>query len=79
MSHPLWQLLLLTRDAKEPIQLSCAECFALLEYDAELLDEGVPFDKISPAVNRHLSLCQACQTQLDRWIEQYSVNAISLA
>jgi hypothetical protein len=70
MSRPLWQLLLLAGGAEEPIQLTCAECFALLEYDAELLAEGAPFDKIRSAASRHLSLCPECKTQFDEWIEK---------
>jgi hypothetical protein len=79
MIRPLWQLLLLMHNAKEPVQLTCAECFALLEYDAELLAEDAPFDKIRSAVSRHQSLCQECQTLLDEWMEKYVENVQSQA
>jgi len=66
----LWQLLLLTRDAGSPVQLTCQECFALLEYDAERLANGIPPDEIRPAVSRHLSLCPQCRAKFDDWLEK---------
>jgi hypothetical protein len=68
MSRPLWQLLLLTSTPKAPVQLTCEECLALLEYDAELLVGGVAIDEIRPAVSHHLSLCSECQAKIDEWL-----------
>jgi hypothetical protein len=39
-SRSLWPLLLLTRDAGPSAQLTCEECFVLLQDDAELLSKG---------------------------------------
>jgi hypothetical protein len=64
-SRSLWQLLLLTHDASMPVQLTCEECFTLLEYDAELLAGGAVLDAIRPAVNRHLSLCSKCKAKIN--------------
>ncbi len=69
-SRSLWQLLLLTRDAGKPVQLTCEECFALLEYDAERLADGISPDKIRPAVSHHLSLCSQCRAKFDIWLEK---------
>jgi hypothetical protein len=66
----LWQLLLLTRGAGAPVHLTCEECFALLEYDAELLAGGAAPEEIRPAVNRHLSLCSTCRAKFDEWLEE---------
>jgi len=66
----LWQLLLLTREADTQVQLTCEECFALLEYDAERLADGIPPDKIRPAVSHHLSLCSRCRAKFDIWLEE---------
>jgi len=66
----LWQLLLLTRDAGKPVQLTCEECFALLEYDAELLANGAALDDIRPSVNQHLSLCPMCRAKFKEWLEE---------
>jgi len=65
----LWQLLLLMRGAHVPIHLTCEECFALLEYDAEILANGAALDEIRPSVRRHLSFCPECRTKLDGWLE----------
>ena len=53
-NHPLWQLLMLTSDSKKSVDLSCTECFQLLEYDAGLLAAGGGFDEILPSINHHL-------------------------
>ena len=61
-SRPLWRLLALTIETEEPVELTCAECLALLEYDTDLLEAGAPLNQIRPSIMRHLSLCSACQT-----------------
>jgi hypothetical protein len=66
--RPLWQLLLLTNTPEAPIQLTCEECFSLLEYDVELLVGGAAIDEIRPAVSHHLSLCSECQAKIDEWL-----------
>ena len=69
-TRPLWQLLLLARDSKEAIPLTCEECFGLLEYDAELLAAGANFAEIRAIVDRHLELCSSCKAQLGKWLEK---------
>jgi hypothetical protein len=68
VDRPFWQLLLQTSTSKAPDQLTCEECFALLEYDAELLVGGAAIDEIRPAVSYHLSLCPECQAKIDEWL-----------
>ena len=65
----MWQLLLLTRGAHMPVQLTCEECFALLDYDAEILANGTALEEIRPSVRRHLSLCSECRAKLDGWLD----------
>jgi hypothetical protein len=72
-NRPLWQLLLLTRDSKKSAQLTCEECIALLEYDAELLINGADLDDVRPAVSYHLSLCSECQAKIDEWLGRLDV------
>jgi len=67
MTHPLWQLLLLTQNPDSNVHLNCEECFALLAYDAELLAAGAALDDIHRAVSRHLVICSACKTEFDDW------------
>ena len=60
-NRPLWQLLLLIEESGGKCQINCAECLALLEYDAELLTAGAKMDLLEKSLQHHLSLCTACQ------------------
>jgi hypothetical protein len=71
-SRPLWQLLLLTHSLKNSVQLTCEECFALIEYDAELLSRGVDIEKIHPVASYHLTLCPECWEKFDNWLKNLS-------
>ncbi len=75
VSRPLWRLLVLTSEPKKSVQLTCEECFALLEYDADLLAAGAALDEVRPAVIHHLSLCSACQAKFDSWLENLEGDA----
>jgi hypothetical protein len=68
-SRSLWQLLLLTCDANATVDLTCEECFTLLEYDTELLVSGANLDEIRPAASYHLSLCSKCKTKINGWLK----------
>jgi len=68
-SRPLWQLLILANDNKNSLHLSCNECFALLEYDADLLAAGADPDKLQAVIEQHLQLCSECRAETDRWRE----------
>ncbi len=70
MNPSLWQLLLLTSDAKKAVSLTCEQCFALLEYDADLLAAGADPADIRPSVSHHLALCSSCQAQIDDWLDK---------
>ena len=70
VNRPLWQLLSLTRDSKKTVSLTCQECFALLEYDADLLVVGANPAEVRPIVSHHLVLCSSCKSQLEDWLEK---------
>ena len=72
--RPLWQLLLLTSDSRVVASLTCEECFALLEYDADRLAAGADPAEIHPSINRHLALCSSFRTQIDDWLEKLEGN-----
>ncbi len=71
--RPLWQLLLLTNTPNRSVQLSCEECFTLLEYDAELLAGSVALHEIRPVIRYHLSLCEKCRAKIDDWLEKLDI------
>jgi hypothetical protein len=54
--RPLWKLLL-----ENPSDLTCDECFSVMEYYAELLDKGSA--DLLPAVIEHLKGCPRCEVQ----------------
>jgi len=56
MSEPLWRLLL-----KGSSDLSCQECFAVIEFYADLLAKGGP--ELLPDVLEHLEGCPVCPTE----------------
>jgi hypothetical protein len=56
MIRPLWQLVL-----EDPSSLTCDECFALMEYYAEVLARGGT--SILPKVLDHLKRCPYCASQ----------------
>jgi len=68
----LWQLLLLRCDANTPVNLTCEECFVLLEYDVDLLANGAALDEILPAASYHLSLCSECKAKINEWLKDLS-------
>jgi predicted anti-sigma-YlaC factor YlaD len=70
MTRPLWQLLMLIQQSKEDVDLTCNECFTLLEYDADLLVSGAEFSEINSSVKKHLQLCSRCRNQLKAMIEK---------
>jgi hypothetical protein len=69
-SLQLWELLLLARNPKIPIHITCAECFTLIEYDADLLAAGVSIDEIRSSIHHHLSLCSGCESEFGQWLER---------
>lgn len=68
--YSLWQLLMLTSDPEKPIELSCSDCFTLLEYDAGLLTSGGDLGNLLPAIKHHLSICSSCQAELKSWLDE---------
>ena len=70
MSRSLWQLLIETRNIKDNMQLTCDECYMLLEYDADLLVAGAHFDELKTAIRNHVALCSECQIELAARLEK---------
>ena len=56
MVRPLWQLLL-----EDSSDLTCDECFAVMEYYAELLAKGST--DLLPEVVERLKECPPCEAQ----------------
>jgi hypothetical protein len=56
MPTALWQLLL-----EDPANLTCDECFAVMEYYAEILTRGGV--GLLPEITEHLARCPDCALQ----------------
>jgi len=56
MSEALWQLL-----QERPSELTCDECFAVMDYYAELLARGG--EGFLPEVRQHLAGCPSCRME----------------
>jgi hypothetical protein len=56
MTRSLWKLLL-----EDPSDLTCDECFAVVEYYAEILAAGGP--DLLPEILKHLEGCPSCAVQ----------------
>jgi hypothetical protein len=56
IERPLWQLL-----SEDPSDLTCDECFAVMEYYAEVLARGG--DRLLPKVLEHLRRCPSCEAR----------------
>jgi hypothetical protein len=69
MSRPLWQLLAYGLDLDNGQELTCDECFAVLEFYADLLASGADPQKLYQPVRRHLAHCPNCCKQFQQWIK----------
>jgi len=69
--RPLWRLLLAATIQKEGVSLSCDDCFAILEYLADLRARvGVSIDLLRMLARNHLSCCPNCRKYYLQRLEQ---------
>ncbi len=63
--NSLWQTLLKYALETEADELSCAECFDLLDLYAEILADGGDPSRIMPKVRQYLKHCDCCEKDLE--------------
>ena len=69
--RPLWRLLLAATNQKEGVTLSCDDCFAILEYLAEMRARvGVSIELLCMLARNHLSCCPDCHKYYLQRLEQ---------
>ena len=61
---------MLVTNTEKSIELSCSDCFTLLDYDAGLLTGGGDLDDLLPGIKNHLSICSSCQAELKSWLDE---------
>ena len=74
--YPLWKLSMLTAGTEKSVELSCSDCFTLLDYDAGLLTSGGDLGDLLPVIKHHLSICSSCQVELKSWLDKLNENLI---
>jgi|GEM_PF-524537 len=65
MSKKLWQVLLQSALETEEYEITCLECFNLLDQYADLLLDGTDPDSIMPTVRQHLNNCPTCTQEFE--------------
>lgn len=63
---PLWKLLLQTTTSEQIKELTCADCFAILEYLADLDDLGSEQQILLKSVRQHINACPDCRDYYQR-------------
>lgn len=65
MAKKTWQLLLQAALETEEYEITCMECFTLLDQYADLLLEGTDPSEIMPTVKQHLRHCPGCTEEFE--------------
>jgi hypothetical protein len=68
MSDSLWQTLLKSALETEEYEISCEECFEVLDLYTDLILEGTDPNEIMPLVKQHLQQCNCCTNELEAMI-----------
>lgn len=64
----VWKTLLKTTLSEEGDEISCGECFTLLDLYAEILSNGGDPVEVIPKAKQHLKMCQHCNSELQAMI-----------
>ncbi len=62
MPRPLWQLLIDFKKSQRERNLTCDECFTILEFYADQLASGVDPQIVQPEIKQHLAGCPDCRS-----------------
>ena len=65
MSDNFWRKLIETSLETADEEISCMECFELLDQYVDLLDEGEKPALVLPELEQHLTVCDCCHTELE--------------
>ena len=65
MKKNFWRNLVEMSLKTEEDELSCAECFEILDQYVDLLDAGQDPANILPELENHLSVCHCCHVELE--------------
>ena len=68
--RPLWQLLLGTAVTRNTPPLTCSDCFAILEYLADISQANSGKTKLIQKARRHLAACPDCRTYYQKRLDE---------
>ena len=77
MTKELWRVLLQSALETEEYEISCVECFNLLDQYADLILDGTDPSEIMPTVRQHLKHCPTCTDEFEtlmRMIQEAAKN-----
>lgn len=60
-ARPFWKILIVAAEHDAKATFNCDECFAILEYLAEVAVKGAEERYLLEAVGRHLDCCPDCR------------------
>ena len=69
LPRPLWEILL-AAESNNPRELTCDECFAIIEYLADELADGADSQTIKRAARQHLTHCPDCRQHHERRLRE---------
>jgi hypothetical protein len=75
MASQLWELRVKIELKKANDNLSCSECFAVMELLAEGAEIGIDKKRLERLARRHLSRCPDCREQLRKRLEELAETA----
>jgi hypothetical protein len=64
MAFQLWELMIRLEVGKSMEELSCSECFALVEFLVEGAALGIDRSRLESIARDHLSQCSGCKEAL---------------
>lgn len=69
LPRSLWEILL-AAESNNPRELTCDECFTIIEYLADELASGIDLQTIKRAAQRHLTRCPDCRQHHERRLRE---------
>jgi hypothetical protein len=68
MNKKLLQMLLKSALETEEYEITCEECFEVMDQYADLILDGTDPAEIMPLVTQHLKMCQCCTGELEAMV-----------
>lgn len=74
MTRPLWEILAAS-SSSDDTQLTCDECFAILEYLADEATQGADPQILLQTARRHLAHCPDCRQHYEERLSRLELQS----